>query len=641
MYAVQLSPNWTYEEQEAYYESLAKEIKGKKIGIRELDAGLAARIAPHLQYLKLEGRFNSHFDPKFVVELLTQCKKLRELKVLNCPIAHLPLEPLTHLKKLEIKNCDALSVPWRVALLVALFKNSPKRIHRIAQTIEMEAYLPVLQLEKRAQYHLLQNLEKLEQSSLIRHFCYLFPISMNTFNLLAGEQLFTGKRIEDKILIKLLFAITFQSPVQIEGKLRESLIHFLQTKTGKALTEMHLEFFFNHALWMKSLLQARPPCNKENLPIYLQSKANKTKLYLNLWQKIPLYHPKTILKKLGNCRHIDIHYFANKGIDEGALGKDFIVQLLQGILKGHPHLHFDKNHSGKFHLRPQNPLNTHYNELKAAVALGHLFGLAIKHGYPVGALFSKNWLRCIHSIPYEFLEESSFYVEAYLMELSIASLEKKLDLPNTPHMLECLQHIKAIFDSEDPIEISRSATWLNQRWEDDAITQAITSQNIPQMRQEVKRAWVSSYKGYTTLAFCVAKGLNTMLPLRIDGLQVKSWKQLQMISTQKFSVVLQGKQTISQIKKLLRGPVDILSWLHAWIDAHAKEPEALANVIQAFTGARSLIDKIKFARCNSIPDIVIETCFQIVYVSNKIDETGFNFLLDHFANEYVAEFPMY
>ncbi|MEM1282280.1 MAG: hypothetical protein AAGG81_01860, partial [Chlamydiota bacterium] len=535
-------------------------------------------------------------------------------------------------------------------------------------------FLPYLMLTKSGWEDMLKNIDNLENSDLGSNFIEncsptaIATIFLNKVGFFNGDQEHDQKSIE-----KIVFIQNDVSRLLLLSN--QEIKEILQTPLGKVLAEKKANELLYHQRLQQIIMEVYSPKNPKNLLLYpILSKYSRYNQQLNLTMiaSMPTLYPDVILnelRKFNNIRSIYVRYYGSPGIDEGGLGRQFMSQLIQGILTNSRMFQFEiveSNESGLKSYLPVNRVNPSpkitQKDLQAAQEkekkdyeyLGEILGLALRMEYPIGEIFNEKLFSCIHCLNYEDLMSYKFSASKFLLkknhtelitfiEEHLTETHERLGTSKEEHFLK----IKTVLHSKDVGEIRSIAHELNHVWCDEKIEKLLEQEDCEaiDLQQLVKECWIEPYCQRLELFYVIAKGIRKALPLEINEILIQYWDHLQFITTDELRNALQGELNVDSIKDNLvfcgenaKSLVKIKAWLHEWFEDNKENKEALRNVIITFTGAPSLANRITFFVNNACIDVTTTSCTNSVNVPENATEEAFKARLDSWGEKPELHF---
>lgn len=413
-------------------------------------------------------------------------------------------------------------------------------------------------------------------------------------------------------------------------------IGFLLLPSGRDYLKNNLRYILSTPDLIKMLITAYPPEDVQNIDLYLSFDTFADTLYLTLLQNIPFEHPDVLMDVFRRCKDVNrlsIKFIDSQGIDAGGLGRQFVSQIVQGIVSRSNDMKFAKSVQG-MSPRPNIPTKVSAKEIELFETLGCFFALAMKMGYPTGEVFHPQWLECVRRFNASSFNDEPFNTDAFFSSMSHQELSRFMHeaVPHDePSMMKLFENADRALCLDDKDVVTQCSRELNQFWESDELAQAIDEGNIDAIRTVVREEWIYPQKGYIELSRAVAKGLHQSLPEGIPQIE--------------FSKSLQGTLSADDIKGNLtfegadgEQTDKVKTWILAWLDAHKNDKSALANLLQYLTGARGISRPITFNFDPNVEGVFPHTCFYKVDLPANIDEATLNAAFDEFSKSSDVSF---
>lgn len=474
-----------------------------------------------------------------------------------------------------------------------------------------------LALQEEAFLNFKMNLLWLSKHRLLELFCEKFPDDGNHSHWLLIPNLFVESRQESMIH----FDFIVHWP---QKKLQDLLAIHNPHLLLKAINHHRNRFGFTPEF--NTLVEHFFHVNPQAKEGYLTLSIKKThQARISILPELLNESPDLVLMELDARLPLYVEFAGNSSIDHGGPGRTFVRELIQGLLQNSTHLRFEPNEENL--LFPSlicRPMTTYLTSQRHFHQLGVLFGLCIKQGYPTGEIFSRKWLYCLQSVHHFLAKDNTF--------------------KNWIHYLECAadtridENIKTVLLSKTPAVIFQAAKEINTIWEEELIAEYSAKEDIESLRTFIFEEWVKDFLPYLYCSKTVAEGIQQSLPYWIEEIYIESIDQLEFATNDEFADCLQGRLNADWLKMNIEAPQECLEMIHDWIDDHKENLVALSHFVQAFTGAKSLLQPITFEYSSDLDGCFIHTCTQIVEVPINITRKMFGKFLNECGSGTVVQF---
>lgn len=503
-------------------------------------------------------------------------------------------------------------------------------------------YLRYLRLEEsqEGQQTMLTNLQYLGDVGLFDDFWNNFDEIDATTDFLKIQNLFVGDAAIDRSTLNLYCDLTVaRHQTEFEWNKFEydlqkpSARHFLNLFSRKLLKEDRTATL---------LIKHYPPELPENVKLYpIEHFFKKNILYLDLLPKAAREEPDVIINLLEpylqKIRKVDVRFYGQLGVDRGALGRQLFSEVFIGIFLGNSSVFkFEKMDNGKWVPKAINAEKISETEIDYYEILGMFLGHMLVRGYPAGQVFTEEFLRCIYLFTKRDLRRG----------IKINEKFSKLDNVQLLEFIRQRAYVKpAVFQLVEKIlttdQVFEAATTLNLAWDEPELTEAIEYGDWKAIKQIVRNLWSAAYKGYFEIAEAIAFGISNIL----------NWNQITNLPFVEFAALVQGVVSGQTIKSNLvfesndaEAKANLQNWVNQWIDDHEDDQEVLGNLVQTFTGGRTLLKFITFrllewdARGKKLEGIFSHSCFNIVDVPIQITESELRAAFDAYGRGELLDF---
>jgi hypothetical protein len=356
------------------------------------------------------------------------------------------------------------------------------------------------------------------------------------------------------------------------------------------------------------------PVNEENAELYpLAMKVLNSNLSIKTISQLLISLPDLVLKKMSEMPKYTtmlIYFLESPGVDQGGLTRQFLTQLMSGILnKNLETLRFNKYKNGLSlpEVNSDKPDELH-KELKYLETIGRIFAICIssKNQYVVGQIFVPGLFTHLCLLDdSEVAKSSTDFIKELTPERMRQIYTPLLDLPEQEafNHLNHLSVAKTIEDAKNAISYF-SDTFIIEK-EDD--------KTLVDYQKEVLNALRDNWISKLMPCHAIAKGIKEYIP----------WINIRESSPAQLDKLVQGTLNKEMIKKMIKvvfaekGEINpkfserLKNWIDEWIDKQPDDMMKLKNFLQALTGAPAVTSEISFILKNNesgLKGIYLHTC---------------------------------
>lgn len=420
---------------------------------------------------------------------------------------------------------------------------------------------------------------------------------------------------------------------------------YLKSPSGRKLAEQKTNDFFAEERLKEALLKAYPPEKDENFHIYVKTQNNEGHLFIKTLSHIVKVHTDRLLEKFFQIRDIHVSYFDTPAIDEGALRRQFVSDLIEGLLTGYSEICFSSFPYGMYP-KAKNPLQVAVNEKGIFLELGSFFAFAIKSGIPIGERFHPKWLSCILEM---VLWGKGKYSDilACKSDLELHQWLQAHIPTEEPIVQTMFEHAETVFVAESFEQALQSASTLNLSWASEELETALANQKLTEVKAAVRKNLLQTYEGYLSLSDSTIHLFEASLPLTIGGVRINSKADFAFITAEEFAFALQGRMDADWLKERihvegeeLEAVENVHNWVQEWLETHREDRLSLKNLLLYLTGSAGLHGMLTFKLYNQADDIVVHACFSRADVKMTITKEELHRELDLYASGKLNGFTI-
>lgn len=407
----------------------------------------------------------------------------------------------------------------------------------------------------------------------------------------------------------------------------------------------------------------------DNRPVITRCEQINNIIYIDCDLKALQWRPEEALRAIDNILKNNPHPFPNKlrikfsegqAIDEGGLGRTFISNLFNALMKKNTQIHCPEFDDRGMRMPQLN--DSQIDNINDYQALGRLFVFLLHcrnirpidpnfpgdppeppELYPIGEIFSPVFFSYL--IDDLDLDMIKTYPDKFLIPLfyRLLRLEEKGEEKD-----ECgkqrnwiINHIYNVINvdewenlgDDEKAAVQKAVTELNEIWYDDDLEDTIDENNFKEIQQAVGRNAKEPILNRLNAIKQIQIGMQSCLPrnLRInDDPRAQRISNITSFSVYHLQNALQGSLNIQElINRLIIDPVynqrapSIRDWLYEWILNPATTIEMLRKFVKAVTGSPALAENITIKASGHYSEVKTDTCHNALEVNNNLTKDQF------------------
>lgn len=329
-----------------------------------------------------------------------------------------------------------------------------------------------------------------------------------------------------------------------------------------------------------------------------------------------------------------VHFYGQKGIDAGGLGRQFMSTLFHSFVASPSSpIRCEKKDNKKYLLTLQDAHQVSPQERERYGQLGTLlaFLMSTRIPYPIGAIFDESFFRILANFDLSDMYQTTenylnhlnlhqFFMYCSFMEHDNRSAFNRIQMTQSISLVERFEDL-----TREQLNYFENILWID-----------IDAENFQEEKQRLINDLKKTYLNKIGAVHATALGFFTHVPMR-------------SLSPEQMQFSIQGVVNRQDLKAaVLVKPVgdpkaeEVQQWFGAWID-QATEAQ-MEMLLKYITGAPALTSGkiVIYLRDNDIVEgMPAQTCFRSLEVSKSVTQEGFFLGLNNYSTEEVKTFGMW